>query len=153
MNQVRGVHRCVSWLFFGFVTLKNHDLAGACPPPPPLIPLFHKEFRPQKRGDSPASAHGICLSSQPANSFHPNTLIVSDLLIDEDGQIVAVIVKVGGFLGMGAKEVAIFLDSVEPSLNEKDKGYDFGIRSTEDTLREAPELTDVDSRPLSSQSR
>ncbi|MBK1672458.1 hypothetical protein CKO35_03930 [Ectothiorhodospira shaposhnikovii] len=99
------------------------------------------------------SAHGICLSSQPANSFHPNTLIVSDLLIDEDGQIVAVIVKVGGFLGMDAKEVAIFLDSVEPSLNEKDKGYDFGIRSTEDTLREAPELTDVDSRPLSSQSR
>jgi len=50
-----GVHRFVSWLFFDVVTLKKHDPAGAYPPPPPFIPLFHKEFCPRKRGDTPGS--------------------------------------------------------------------------------------------------
>jgi uncharacterized protein YrrD len=44
---------------------------------------------------------------------------ISDLVIDADGKIVAVIVEVGGFLGLGKKEVAISWDSVEHRMNEK----------------------------------
>ncbi|MCG5501170.1 PRC-barrel domain-containing protein, partial [Ectothiorhodospira lacustris] len=64
---------------------------------------------------------------------------VSDLLFDENGRILAVIVEVGGFLGVGKKEVAVSWDSVEHSLNEDGDGYDFSVTSTKDTLRAAPE--------------
>lgn len=88
------------------------------------------------------------------NSFHAASLIGSDLksrtdnesigevddvLIDENGQIVAVIVEVGGLLGMGTKDVAISWNSVEHRLNEEGDGYDFSVSSTEETLKDAPE--------------
>jgi hypothetical protein len=99
-------------------------------------------------------AHGTYLSSQPANSFRADELIgsdlksrpdsetigeIGDLLIDENGQIVAVIVEVGGFLGLGKKEVAISWDSVEHSLNEEGDGHDFSVSLTKDALKNAPE--------------
>ncbi|WP_333607219.1 PRC-barrel domain-containing protein [Arsukibacterium sp.] len=62
----------------------------------------------------------------PANGMHASNLIgtevrtndnedigkVDDLVIDENGHIVAIIVSVGGFLGMGQKDVAIGWDNV-----------------------------------------
>jgi sporulation protein YlmC with PRC-barrel domain len=107
-----------------------------------------------ERAKQHVKAHGTYLSSQPANSFRAHELIgsdlksrtdnetigeVSDLLIDENGQIVAAIVEVGGFLGLGKKDVAISWDSVEHSLNEKGDGYDFTVSSTKDSLKDAPE--------------
>ncbi len=46
---------------------------------------------------------------------------VSDILFDKDGKIEAYVVSVGGFLGMGAKEVALAPSSftVEPGTNGK----------------------------------
>ncbi len=38
---------------------------------------------------------------------------VSDILFDKDGKIEAYVVSVGGFLGMGAKEVALAPASFE----------------------------------------
>ncbi|MBK1672454.1 PRC-barrel domain-containing protein [Ectothiorhodospira shaposhnikovii] len=100
-------------------------------------------------------AHGTYLSSPPANSFRADELIgsdlksrvddakigtVGDLLINEDGQILAVVVEVGGILGMGTKEVAISWDSVEHSKSKRGDGYEFSVNSTEDTLKDAPEF-------------
>jgi sporulation protein YlmC with PRC-barrel domain len=99
--------------------------------------------------------HGTYLSSAPANSFRSDQLIgaelmsrsddksigtISDLVIDENGQIAAVIVDSGGFLGLGSKEVAVSWDSIERRLNEKGDGYDFSIDTTKDALTEAPEF-------------
>ncbi|QJQ93838.1 MULTISPECIES: PRC-barrel domain-containing protein [Halomonadaceae] len=68
------------------------------------------------------------MSSRPDNAFYADQLIgtnvqgqnddddfgtVNDLIIDEDGQIQAVIVGVGGFLGMGDRDVAISWDSLD----------------------------------------
>ncbi len=93
------------------------------------------------------------------NSFHAASLIGSDLksrtdnesigevddvLVDENGQIVAVIVEVGGLLGMGTKDVAISWNSVEHRLNEEGDGYDFIVNSTEETLKDAPEYKQDD---------
>jgi sporulation protein YlmC with PRC-barrel domain len=100
------------------------------------------------------AVHGTYLSSQPANSFRADELIgsdlksrtdnetigsISDVLIDADGQIVAVMVEVGGFLGIGKKEVAISWDSIEHRLNEKGDGYHHTASSTKDALKDAPE--------------
>lgn len=61
------------------------------------------------------------LSSAPASGMQANNLIgakvktsgnedmgsVKDLIINEDGQVVAIVVGVGGFLGMGERDIAI----------------------------------------------
>lgn len=98
--------------------------------------------------------HGTFLSSTPANSLRSDDLIgadlrtrgddetigpVTDLVIDDNGKIAAVIVEVGGFLGLGEKEVAISWDSIEHSRNDDDDGYKFSVDTTEDALNDAPE--------------
>jgi len=73
---------------------------------------------------------------------------ISDLILDEDGQIVAVVVSVGGFFGIGDRDVAISWDSVERTMNEDRDGYKFSVNATEDSLRNAPEY-DKDSTGIS----
>lgn len=94
------------------------------------------------------------LSSAPANSFHSDELIgvelksrsndeaigtISDLIVDENGQIAAVIVEAGGFLGLGEKAVAVSWNSIERHSNEKGGGYDFTVDTTKEALQNAPE--------------
>ncbi|HSM26738.1 MAG TPA: PRC-barrel domain-containing protein [Thioalkalivibrio sp.] len=94
------------------------------------------------------------LTSRPANSFRVDQLIgsnlesrtdagtigsISDLVIDEDGQILAVIVEVGGFLGIGQKDVAIPWDSVERTMNDKGDGYELHVSASKEALTDAPE--------------
>lgn len=67
---------------------------------------------------------------------------INDLLIDETGQVVAVIVDVGGFLGIGQRSVAVSWDSVEQTRDEDDDGYRFTLNATEQTLRDAPSFDD-----------
>ncbi len=38
---------------------------------------------------------------------------ISDVLVDENGEVIAVLVGVGGFLGIGAKDVAVAMDALE----------------------------------------
>lgn len=98
--------------------------------------------------------HGTYLSSAPANSYGTDKLIgaelrsrpddetigeISELVIDEDGRIAAVIVEVGGFLGLGEKEVAVSWDSIERHSNEDNDGHYFSVDTTKDALQEAPE--------------
>lgn len=65
---------------------------------------------------------------------------ISDLLMSQDGQVVAVLVGVGGFLGIGEKNVAIPFDSVQrsPETNQLTVSY-----SRED-LEQAPEFVTLD---------
>jgi len=114
----------------------------------------HEQRMGAERAQQHVKAHGTYLSSQPANSFRSDELIgsnlksrldsetigkINDLLIDEDGQIVAVIVEVGGFLGLGKKDVAISWDSVEHRLNDDGDERYFSVSATKDALTNAPE--------------
>ena len=62
---------------------------------------------------------------------------VGDVLFSQDGQIRAVIVDVGGFLGIGAKEVAIEFESAE--VQQQDGEIALFVNATEQQLEEAPE--------------
>jgi sporulation protein YlmC with PRC-barrel domain len=62
---------------------------------------------------------------------------VSDLIIDQDGQVVAIVLGVGGFLGMGEKDVAISWDKVTKSGTSEDQKL--RINETREALRDAPE--------------
>lgn len=63
---------------------------------------------------------------------------VEELVIDENGQIVAIVVGVGGFLGMAEKDVAIGWGHVTRSGNADD--HELRIDVTGEELRAAPEF-------------
>lgn len=91
-------------------------------------------------------ANGMQLSKvMGANVFTANDEdvgVVDDLIIDEDGQIVAIVVGVGGFLGMGKKDVAIGWGHVTQS-HDNDE-HQLRIDVTRQELQSAPEVTSLD---------
>ena len=61
---------------------------------------------------------------------------VNDVLLDQDGHVTAVILSVGGFLGLGAKYVSVPFSALR--VTEKgDKRY-LVIDATKETLTSAP---------------
>lgn len=106
-------------------------------------------------GTQPGQAgmkHRGYMDAVPANGTHASNLIgadvktakdeevgtVNDLIIDEKGQVVAIVVSVGGFLGMGEKDVAIGWDDVTRSVIADDN--ELQIKSTREGLMSAPEF-------------
>ena len=64
---------------------------------------------------------------------------VSDLLVDEDGNILAAVVGVGGFLGIGQKNVAISFDAFDIT-RDKDGDAQGRLTLTKKELESAPEF-------------
>jgi hypothetical protein len=61
---------------------------------------------------------------------------ISDLVVAADGTIAAALVSVGGFLGIGEKEVAVPFSSIEVVRGDND--WRLVIDATKETLNEAP---------------
>lgn len=90
------------------------------------------------------------LASAPANGMQASELIgtelktsgdesvgeIGDLIIDQNGQVVAVVVSVGGFLGMGEKHVAIEWDAVQMSATPDNQ--ELRVDTTREELESAP---------------
>jgi sporulation protein YlmC with PRC-barrel domain len=80
---------------------------------------------------------------------------VSDILFDKDGKIQAYIVSVGGFLGMGAKEVALAPASFTVVPGDNGGADQLKVSMTQDELKqaqsfaryEAPKATTTGSAP------
>lgn len=62
---------------------------------------------------------------------------VNDLLIGHDGNITKVLVDVGGFLGIGARTVALDLDQLQPA---QGSGDDLVIAMTKEQLKVLPRM-------------
>ncbi|HEX2524706.1 MAG TPA: PRC-barrel domain-containing protein [Geminicoccus sp.] len=61
---------------------------------------------------------------------------VSDLVVTEDGQVQAIVVGVGGFLGIGEKLVALDWESVK--LTRQDDDRTFEVSATREELEQMP---------------
>ncbi|HTP93928.1 MAG TPA: PRC-barrel domain-containing protein [Xanthobacteraceae bacterium] len=61
---------------------------------------------------------------------------VSDVLVGPNGQIDALIVGVGGFLGAGEKDVAVNFNAVKQTM--KDNKVYLTMNTTKDALKSAP---------------
>lgn len=72
-------------------------------------------------------------------SNNDNIGSVSDLLMDEQGNIVAAVVGVGGFLGIGQKNVALSFDTLQISTAENGDPQ-ARITLTKEELESAPEF-------------
>lgn len=67
---------------------------------------------------------------------------VTNLVLDEEGQVIGVVVGVGGFLGMGRKHVGVKLDAVEPK-RYWDNQLEVVMDATREALAEAPDFVDL----------
>jgi len=77
---------------------------------------------------------------------------VSDLLFDKDRKIIAFIVGVGGFLGIGAKDVAIDPASFQAVPGKDATDTKLRLSMTKDELKAAPAFEPYQPpRPVSSQ--
>jgi sporulation protein YlmC with PRC-barrel domain len=61
---------------------------------------------------------------------------IKDMLLDREGKVQAVIVSVGGFLGMGEKDVAVPFDAV--TTTQRDNRFWLAMNVNKDQLRSAP---------------
>jgi len=61
---------------------------------------------------------------------------VDDVLIDKQGKVTALMVGVGGFLGMGEKDVAVPFAAVKAE--KKDNSWYLTLDETKDSLKAAP---------------
>lgn len=64
---------------------------------------------------------------------------INDLLFNQDGKVAAVIIGVGGFLGIGEKEVAIAFDSINAS-SDADGNVKLVASVTREQIDAAPEF-------------
>jgi sporulation protein YlmC with PRC-barrel domain len=71
---------------------------------------------------------------------------VTDLIVGPDGKVVAAIISVGAFLGIGEKEVAVPFSSMQIMRRADD--WHLVIEGTRDALREAPAFEGARSRPV-----
>src|SRR5580692_2986142 len=61
---------------------------------------------------------------------------IMDVLVGQDGQVSALIVGVGGFLGAGEKDVAVSFNTVKAT--KKDNKVYLTMNTTKDALKSAP---------------
>ena len=77
---------------------------------------------------------------------------VSDILFDKDQKILAYVVGVGGFLGIGAKDVAIAPASFQPVPGKDATNMKLRLSMTKEELKAAPTFERYQPpRPVSSQ--
>jgi len=103
--------------------------AEATVTPPPADALMAQEGESDLRADKLIGAAVYSAEGEQVGS-------VNDIVFDQDGKIVGVVLKVGGLLGMGGKSVGIRWDEVKmlPDSQLLQIGYD------EEQLKVAPDF-------------
>ncbi|MEZ2222337.1 PRC-barrel domain-containing protein [Rhizobium sp. RCC_161_2] len=116
---------------------------------------------PQSDAQAPATAPttttaraGGYLTEQSADQISAKTYIgqsvyngqnesigsINDLVLLKQGGVVAAVVGVGGFLGMGQKNVAVPFDKITATQNVEDGSVKLTTTETADALKAAPEF-------------
>ncbi|MEP9376477.1 PRC-barrel domain-containing protein [Aquabacter sp. CN5-332] len=103
-------------------------------------------------GSSSAAATGAFIDAQQREQWLATDLIgakvrgaadenlgaVNDVLLDRNGNIIGAVIGVGGFLGIGEKDVAVPFDNLE--LVRSSDGDKLILRKSKDELKNAPEF-------------
>jgi len=104
------------------VTVSAPPAGGAAEVPGALTKLQPTQFRASKLiGSAVYDAKGESVGD------------VADLIVDRDGHVPAVVISVGGFLGIGNKLIAIPMDGVKFGENDR-----LTVNLTRDQIAQAP---------------
>ena len=63
---------------------------------------------------------------------------INEVVLDKAGRVAGVVIGVGGFLGIGEREVAVGFESLRVSLDSNDRAV-VALNATKDALKAAPE--------------
>jgi PRC-barrel domain len=63
---------------------------------------------------------------------------INEVVLGKDGKVAAVVIGVGGFLGMGEREVAVAFESLRLAQDENNRTV-VSLDATKDSLKAAPE--------------
>ena len=85
------------------------------------------------------------LNENVVNDANEKVGDINDVLIDSKGKVAAVIVGVGGFLGMGEKDVALTFDQLSFATDSNDPLV-VKTNATKESLQAAPQHTKPDKR-------
>ncbi|RUM26094.1 PRC-barrel domain containing protein [Rhizobium vallis] len=132
--------------------------ADPAAPKPPITPDVTKPAGDAAQAPAPAptadTAQAGYLTEQAPDQISANTYIgqsvyngnnesigsVNDLIMKKDGGLVAAIIGVGGFLGIGEKNVAVPMDKVTVAQNTQDGSVKLTTSETAESLKAAPEF-------------
>ncbi|SCZ45751.1 PRC-barrel domain-containing protein [Afifella marina] len=99
----------------------------------------------QKQGEDLASSWMGQTVYSSAGSDAEEVGDIDDLLVDENGNITAAIIGVGGFLGLGEKEVALDYDQFQVTQDQNGE-MRLVVDATEEELKNAPEFQENDNQ-------
>ncbi|WP_117190824.1 PRC-barrel domain-containing protein [Rhizobium terrae] len=124
-------------------------------PADPMKPADSTAAPAAKTGTDTAAASGGYLAEQAENQISANDYIgksvfnaedksigdVNDLILEENGGIVAAVIGVGGFLGIGEKDVAVPMDKITMTRDaENNNEVRLSTTETAEALQAAPEF-------------
>jgi hypothetical protein len=78
------------------------------------------------------------IGSTVRNAANENIGDINEVVLSKDGRVAAVIVGVGGFLGIGEREVAISFDSLRMASDSNHNAV-LTVNATKESLKNAPE--------------
>jgi sporulation protein YlmC with PRC-barrel domain len=118
--------------------------------PAPLSPSSPMQRAAPAAVNAPVATNAGALTTIPANSSTVTTFYkqnvydqsnskigeIADVLVSKDGQITGFVVGAGGWLGMGAHDVAVAFDAIKVT-QKNDKPY-LVMNTTKDALKAAP---------------
>jgi len=88
----------------------------------------------------PAKASSLAHNWYKQNVYDPADKKIGDItdaIVDAQGKIIAFVIGVGGFLGMGEKDVAVPPDAIHVTTKDNNKWY-LVVNATKDDLKNAP---------------
>ncbi|WP_152095509.1 PRC-barrel domain-containing protein [Rhizobium dioscoreae] len=114
---------------------------------------------PQTKAQAPAPSPGAeqaggYMTTQSADQISARTYMgqsvyngqnesigsINDLILQKQGGVIAAVVGVGGFLGLGQKNVAVPFDKINATQNPQDGTVKLTTTETADSLKAAPEF-------------
>jgi len=109
-------------------------------PPPARTPGAETQMKSQAPTEEVKGAWNArdFMRSRVYNTAGERIGDVNDILVDDDGRVTAIILGLGGFLGIGEKEVSMSTDQVKRMVHSDGQTY-FTVNSTKDQLMAAPD--------------
>lgn len=78
------------------------------------------------------------IGTSVTNSANETIGNINEVILGKDGKVAAVVIGVGGFLGMGEREVAVNFDSLHFAQDTNNRTV-VSLNATKDSLKAAPE--------------
>jgi hypothetical protein len=124
-----------SSLLLGASPLAFSQTTPAPTPPPATTPSGQPMWYSHQADEMRTSK---LLGTKVVNTANETIGDINEIVLGKDGKVAAVIIGVGGFLGVGEREVAVSFESVRMS-RDQNNNLVLTVNATPDLLKNAPQ--------------